>query len=141
MLSKRVISESPIRPREDFYVYCRQYGLWPSEVAGINPQTKPQALQAFNPEDLITHSYPPTLLLQGDQDTDVPFQMSLRMENVLTRQRVEHRLYRMVGFDHLFDVFPDGLPPKGNPIGLQNPKVAEAFRAVLSFLAKYVKAS
>jgi hypothetical protein len=63
------------------------------------------------------------------------------MENVLTRQGVEHRLYRMVGFDHMFDVFPDGLPPKGNPIGLQNPKVAEAFRAVLSFLAKYVKMS
>jgi dipeptidyl aminopeptidase/acylaminoacyl peptidase len=141
VLSKRVISESPIRPREDFYVYCRQYGLLPSEVAGINSQTEPQKLQAFNPEDLVTHAYPPTLLLHGDQDTDVPFQMSLRMENALTRQGVEHRLYRMLGFDHLFDVFPDGLPPKGNPIGLQNPKVSEAFRAVLSFLAKYVKTS
>jgi acetyl esterase/lipase len=141
VLSKRVISESPIRPREDFYVYCRQQGLWPSEVAGINPRTESQKLQAFNPEDLVTHAYPPTLLLQGDQDTDVPFQMSLRMDKVLTRQGVAHRLYRMVGFDHLFDVFPDGLPPKGNPTGLRNPKVAEAFRAVLSFLAKYVKAS
>jgi dipeptidyl aminopeptidase/acylaminoacyl peptidase len=79
--------------------------------------------------------------LQGDQDTDVPFQMSVRMDKVLTRQGVEHRLYRMEGFDHLFDVFPDGLPPNGKPIGLRNPKVAEAFRSVLSFLAKYMKTS
>jgi acetyl esterase/lipase len=140
-LSKRALSESPIRPREDFYVYCRQNGLWPTEVAGIHPRVEPQKLRAFNPEDLVTHAYPPTLLLQGDQDTDVPFEMSLRMDNVLARQGVQHRLYRMVGFDHLFDVFPDGLPPKGNSIGLQNPKVAEAFRAVLSFLAKYMRTS
>lgn len=122
VLSKRVISESPIQPREEFYVYCRQYGLWPSEVAGINSHTKARRLRALNPEDLVTRSYPSTLLLQGDQDTDVPFEMSLRMEEALTRQGVEHRLYRMVGFDHLFDVFPQGLPPKGSPIGLQDPK-------------------
>jgi len=39
---------------------------------------------------------------------------------------------------HLFDVFPDGLPPEGKPTGLQNPKVAAAFEVVLSFLAKHV---
>jgi hypothetical protein len=61
------------------------------------------------------------------------------MAAVLEREGVEHRLYRMEGFNHLFDVYPDGLPPQGQPIGLQNVKVAEAFRAVLAFLAKHVR--
>jgi hypothetical protein len=40
--------------------------------------------------------------------------MSERMAAALKGQRVEHRLYRMEGFNHMFDVFPDGLPPEGN---------------------------
>jgi hypothetical protein len=61
------------------------------------------------------------------------------MAAVLERERVEHRLYRMESFNHLFDVFPDGLPPQGQPIGLQNAEVAEAFQAVLTFLAKHLR--
>jgi acetyl esterase/lipase len=134
----QVLSESPFGPRNDFYVYCRQNGLWPQEVAGLNPDTEPEKFEPYTPERLVTSAYPPTLMLHGDRDTDVPFQMSERMAAVFKRQRVDHRLYRMEGFNHLFDVFPDGLPPEGQPTGLRNPRVAAAFEVVLSFLAKHV---
>jgi acetyl esterase/lipase len=138
IVGDQVISGSPPAPRMDFYVYCRQNGLWPQEVAGLDPDSEPEKFKPYSPESLVTAEYPPTLLLHGDRDTDVPFEMSERMAAAFTRQRIEHRLYQMEGFDHGFDVFPDGFPPQGKPIGLQHPKVAAAFEEVLSFLAKHV---
>ena len=133
-----ILSESSPNPRSDFYVYCRQKGVWPQQVVGLDPDTDAEKFEPYSPERLVTSTYPPTMLLHGDRDTDVPFYLSERMAAVLEREHVEHRLYRMGGFNHLFDVFPDGLPPQGQPIGLQNAKVAEAFQAVLTFLAEYV---
>jgi hypothetical protein len=63
--------------------------------------------------------------------------MSERMTAVFKRQGVVHQLYRLEGFNHAFDVFPD-YPPQGPPTGLNRPKVAEAFEVVLSFLTKQV---
>jgi hypothetical protein len=60
------------------------------------------------------------------------------MAAALQQQHIEHSLYRVRGFNHLFDVFPDGLPPAGKPIGLQNPQAAAAFQAALLFIAKHI---
>jgi acetyl esterase/lipase len=138
VVSNRVLSESPDLPRQQFYVYCRQNGRWPQEIAGFDPLSELEKLYNLSPERLVGPRYPPTFLLHGDRDTDVPYQMSERMADALQRQGVEHRLSRMVGFNHLFDVFPDGLPPVGKPTGLQNRKVASAFQDVLDFLSRYV---
>jgi len=97
----QTLSESPTSPRSDFYVYCRQNGRWPHEVAGLDPDTESEKLEPYTPERLVTSEYPPTLLLHGDRDTDVPFQMSERMAAVFTRHRVEHRLQRMEGSDRV----------------------------------------
>ncbi len=131
----RVISESPPTTRNDFYIYCRQNGLWPREVVGFNPVTGSDTLASYSPERLVTPAYPATLLLHGDRDVDVPFQMSERMAAVFKRQGVAHQLYRLEGFNHAFDVFSD-YPPQGPPTGLNRPKVAEAFEVVVSFLRK-----
>jgi hypothetical protein len=40
----------------------------------------------------------------------------------------------MKGFNHLFDVFPDGPPLQGRAIGLRNPQVRAAFDEVIIFL-------
>lgn len=138
VLGGHVLSESPPFPRNDFYVYCRQNGRWPQEVAGLDSAAQPEKFEPYTPERLITSAYPPTLLLHGDRDTDVPYQMSERMAAVFKRHRVTYRLYRMGGFNHMFDVFPDGFPPQGPPRGLKHPRVAEAFQVVLSFLTQYV---
>jgi len=137
-ISRNEISEAEVEPRVNFYFYCRQNGLWPKEVAGFDPVTEREKLLAYSPDRLVKPGYPPTLLLHGDRDTDVPFQLSEQMAAALEHQHIEHSLYRMRGFYHLFDVYPDGPPFEGKGIGLQNPQAAAAFQAALLFIAKHI---
>jgi acetyl esterase/lipase len=109
-------------PRWLFYLFCRQQGLWPREVAGYDPDTDLQVFERFCPVRNVTRDYPRTLLLHGDQDTDVPFELSKQMAAALKAHNVPHRLITMKGLGHVFDVFPDGT--EGKPIGLKHPKVA-----------------
>jgi acetyl esterase/lipase len=130
-----VIAESQSDQRWLFYLYCRQQGLWPKEVTGYDPHTEPQAFEQFCPVRKVTTDYPPTLLLHGDQDTDVPFEQSTQMAAALKQHQIPHRLIAMKGFGHVFDVYPDN---SGEPIGLKHPQVAEAFETVLAFLKEHV---
>jgi dipeptidyl aminopeptidase/acylaminoacyl peptidase len=130
-----VITGSQSDQRWLFYLYCRQQGLWPKEVTGYDPDTEPQAFERFCPVRNVTQDYPPTLLLHGDEDTDVPFEQSSQMAIALKQHQVPHQLITMKGFGHVFDVYPDS---SGEPIGLKHPKVAEAFEMVLAFLKKHV---
>jgi acetyl esterase/lipase len=133
-----VLTESSPEQRIAFYVFCRQTGRWPLEVASVDPHLNPQDFAPYNPEGLVTASYPPTFLLHGDRDTEVPFLMSLRMADSLKRHGVEYRFYRMKGFNHLFDVYPDALPPEGHAIGLRNQQVKLAFDEVMIFLKRRI---
>jgi acetyl esterase/lipase len=130
----KVLSGSPIFPRVTFYNYCRQNGLWPKEVTALDPDTEPEKLERYCPVRHVTREYPPTLLLYGDRDSDVPFEESVRMAAALERHQVPHQLITMRNYDHLFDVFPAGWPSQGPPTELKDPKVIEAFDAVLAFL-------
>jgi acetyl esterase/lipase len=120
-----------------FYLFCRQHGLWPKEVTGYDPYTEPQAFEQYCPVRQITREYPPTLLLHGDKDTDVPFDLSKNMAAVLEQHQVPNRLIAMEGLGHVFDIYPDSSRPR-EPIGLKHPRVAGAFDAVLAFLAEYM---
>ncbi len=121
-----------------FYLYCRQQGLWPQEVTGHNPHADPRAFEQFCPDRNVTQDYPPTLLLHGDKDTDVPYELSIQMAAALKEQHVPHRLITMKGLGHGFDFHPDGLL-EGEPAGLEHPKVSETFAAVLAFLNEQMK--
>ena len=134
----KVLSESPLFPRVTFYNYCRQNGAWTKEVAGRDPASEPVKLEPFCPVRQVTKDYPPTLLLHGDRDRDVPFAESERMAAALKQHGVSHRLIRMQGYDHLFDAFPDGFPPKGPPTELKDPKVLAAFDEVMAFLKQHL---
>ena len=69
--------------RGRFYLYCRQNGLWCNEVAGLDPIKDLEALVPFCPVRNVTKEYPPTMLLHGDQDTDVPHEQSIMMAKEL----------------------------------------------------------
>jgi len=113
--------------RGRFYLYCRQQGLWPKEVTGYNPDTEPLAFAPFCPICNVTTEYPPTLLLHGDVDTDVPYQQSVIMADELARVGVEHELISMSNGGHGFDA-----------AGVKEPTVAKAFERVLSFLKHHI---
>lgn len=110
------------RGKDSFYLYCRQNGLWPLEVSGVDPKEDPDFFTPYSPARNVTSDYPPTLLLHGTEDTDVPYQQSVQMAEEFTRQDVEHRLITIEGGGHGFDGRAD------------DPKVKEAFDAVLTFL-------
>jgi len=110
-----------------FYLYCRQRGLWPREVAGLDPDREPAAFDSLCPLRNVTHDYPPTMLLHGDLDTDVPYRQSVAMADALRRTGVENELITMRGRGHGFD-----------GVGLQDREVADAFDRVLGFLKRHL---
>lgn len=125
-----VISESAAPERFQFYLYCRQNGLWPQEVAGHDPTREPRVFKRFCPVRNVTKAYPPTLLLHGDRDTDVPYEQSVMMAEALERRGVEHQLITLTDRGHGFD---------GGRRVVEDPVIAEAFDSVLAFLKKYLQ--
>jgi dipeptidyl aminopeptidase/acylaminoacyl peptidase len=89
--------------RDRFYLYCRQHGLWPKEVGGRDPDSEPEFFYPFCPIRKVTPDYPPTLLLHGDEDTDVPYQQSVMMNESLEEFGVDHELVTIEGGEHGFD--------------------------------------
>jgi acetyl esterase/lipase len=120
----KAISEAPPqRRRNRFYLYCRQNGLWPKEVTGHDPDAEPKAFDAFCPLRNISPGYPPTLLVHGTDDTDVPYEQSVLMDQELGRHRVAHELITV---------------PRGGH-GLSNvdrAQVLEIYRRVLAFIRR-----
>jgi acetyl esterase/lipase len=109
-----------------FYLYCRQQGLWTTNVAGIDPRTQDAALTPYCPARNVTPNYPPTLLIHGTRDTDVPFEQSTEMDKELARAGVEHKLIP--------------IPNAGHGIGDGEPKlVASAFAQALQFVEHHVR--
>jgi acetyl esterase/lipase len=118
----RVVSEDQAGLRERFYVYARQQGLWPREVVGHDPDRERPLFDPLNPLTRVTMDYPPTLLLHGDEDTDVPFEQSVLMAGALERHGVQHELIALPGRGHGFDA------------DMSDPVVAATFERVLTFL-------
>jgi len=112
--------------RYQFYFYCRQQGIWPQAVSGYSPLAEREKLLPFCPVYNIQPGYPPTLLLHGDQDSDVPFQQSLQMSQALTQQGIYNRLMIIGGGEHGFDQ------------DTKNPEVKRALDEVVNFLREQV---
>jgi acetyl esterase/lipase len=89
--------------RFDYYLYCRQNGVWLEEVTGLDRNRDARLLDSMNPMRLLTERFPPTLLLHGDQDTDVPYDQSVAMNLALQKLGVDSELITIEGADHVFD--------------------------------------
>lgn len=92
------------------------------EVVGLTPESAPRAFDPLCPIRNVTSTYPPTLLLHGDNDTDVPFEQSALMAAELKGHGVQNELIVMPAFGHIFDAMMD------------DPEVRSAFDRVLAFL-------
>lgn len=109
-----------------FYQFCRQRGLWPKAVTGLDPQKEPDKFVPFMPVKNVKGDYPPTLLIHGDQDTDVPHEQSVLMVRELKKQGVAHELLTIAGAEH-------GLA------GVDAEKAKAAFAAATRFLGEHLK--
>ncbi|HEY3340514.1 MAG TPA: alpha/beta hydrolase [Anaerolineae bacterium] len=108
-----------------FYLYTRQNGVWAKEVAGHDPAHEPAWFEPYCPLRNVGADYPPTLLIHGDQDTDVPCEQSRLMAAELARCGVAHELVIVPGHGHNFDHQGDGL---------RDPVVAGVYARVQAFL-------
>lgn len=121
-----VITESSGRNnRPRFYLYCRQQGLWPKEVVGYDPQKEPKAFDPFCPVRNVSAQYPPTLMIHGTKDTDVPFEQSEMMAKELTAKKVENDLIAIKDAGH-------GLG------GVKPSIITETHERVLAFLRRHL---
>jgi acetyl esterase/lipase len=110
--------------RFDYYLYCRQNGVWLEEVTGLDRRKDVRLLSSMNPVDLLSEHFPPTLFLHGDRDTDVPYEQSVIMNQALQRLGVDSELISMEGADHVFDQHFD------------SPAVQNAFEQIHIFLKR-----
>jgi acetyl esterase/lipase len=88
--------------RWNYYTFLRQRGLWVNEVAGFAPDSA-AAMNQFSPIRLLTKSFPATMLLHGDVDTDVPVEQSRRMAAELKTLGVTSELVVVPNGPHVFD--------------------------------------
>jgi acetyl esterase/lipase len=108
-----------------FYQFCRQKGLWPKAVTGLDPHQVPEKFAPYMPLKNVARDYPPTLLIHGDQDTDVPHEQSVFMAAELKKQGVTHELLTVPGAEH-------GLA------GIDADKAQDAFAAATRFLERHL---
>jgi acetyl esterase/lipase len=123
--SEAISEPPPSNKRSRFYLYCRQNGLWPKEVAGFDASREAKALEPYCPIHHVTDKYPPTMLIHGTIDTDVPHEQSVQMDRELARHGVPHEFISVEGGGH-------GLG------GLDRARVAGIRERVIAFLAKHL---
>jgi len=112
--------------RRAFYLYCRQNGMWPQRVSGFDPIKQANKFAPFEPVRGVTKEYPPTLLVHGTVDTDVPYEQSVLMEKQFKQHRVPHKFVTV--------------PNAGHGLSRGDPKlISDAYAQVLPFINKYMK--
>ena len=114
--------------RFQFYLYCRQQGLWPIKVSGHDPEMDLVWYSAYEPLQNVTPEYPPTILLHGEKDTDVPFKQSVLMADALRQHGVEYKFITNPDWGHGFE-----------GVGKKDPDVRKAFELVLDFLERHTR--
>ncbi len=84
------------------YLYCRQQGLWPKVLMGLDPDSEPRSFDPYCPVRNVTKKYPPIMLVHGTQDTDVPYELSVQMDQELTAKKVPHEFVTITNGIHGF---------------------------------------
>ena len=108
-----------------FYQHCRQHGIWPKAVSGWDPHIEADKFFSFMPVKNVTSTYPPTLMIHGTEDTDVPYEQSVMMAEQFESKGVEHQLISIEGGEH--------------GLGGGDPKeIDAAYEAAIAFINHYM---
>lgn len=126
LVSNKTITEATVHERFLLYLYARQTGEWIQEVTGINPLVDKEGLKKLSPIYNISKQYPPTLLLHGTKDVDVPYEQSAFMRGALVKAGIQAHLISIPNGEHVFER------------DFHHPNVQNAFMQVINFLKKHV---
>ncbi len=108
------------------YLYYRQKGIWPQEVSGFDRATIAEEIAPFEPVRNVTADYPPTLLIHGTSDTDVPYEESTMMAEQLKRHGVPFLLKPIENGEHGFG--------GGDP-----QQIEDAYEIMRQFIVKHLE--
>ncbi len=128
--SASVLTHADFGQRFPLYKYFRQQGTWTKEIVAIDPHSQRELLTPFCPALTAGPDFPPTFLVHGDNDTDVPFQQSLEMAERLKAQKVKHQLSILPGRGHVFDA---------SGKGMADPAIEKTFDDVIAFLRSTIQ--
>lgn len=88
------------KERGSFYKYCRKHGTWPQAISGWDHHSHPEKFDPYMTIKNVTKDYPPTLMIHGTKDTDVPYEQSTMMAQQFQKQGVEHKLVTIPNGEH-----------------------------------------
>jgi acetyl esterase/lipase len=127
LVGSKPISVGPIEKRYALYMHARQTGSWSKDISGLNPIWDKHQLLRYCPLMHVDANFPPTLLLHGTEDEDVPYAQSVLMAEKLSGAGVSNKLVTIPEGKHVFDEYWD------------KPVVLEAFEEVIGFLKEYLR--
>lgn len=110
------------------YLHYRQNGVWPEEVSGFDRAAIAEKIAPFEPVQNVTADFPPTLLIHGTDDTDVPFEQSILMVRQFEQHAVPFILKAIDNAEH-------GLGG-GEPRQVEN-----AWKTMRTFVVKHLTSS
>jgi len=96
------VSDSRLRKTDGgmIYLYGRQSGKWGGMIAGVDPLRDPGGIIPYLPLKNVSEKYPPTVLIHGTVDTDVPFEQSRLMAREFEKHGVPFQLLPVVNGEH-----------------------------------------
>lgn len=123
LVSDHTVTTGDIQNRYAIYVYARQNpGEWVRLITGFDPYLESNRIRHFCPLYNVTNQFPPTLLLHGTEDKDVPYEQSVKMDQMLKSTGCDSYLITIPNGGHVFDD------------DWENPAVQLAFNQVINFL-------
>lgn len=84
----------------DFYQFTRQKGIWPKAVTGWDPAFDAMKFHPYMAVKNVSSDYPPTAMIHGTADTDVPFEQSTMMAEQFKKHSVEHLMLSVPDGEH-----------------------------------------
>ena len=104
---RQTISDIRENPHDPCSSACNfsaeQTGTWPQAVTGWDPQREPEKFAPYMAVKNVTKDYPPTFLIHGETDTDVPHEQSVMLAAEFKRHGVHHRLVSLPNAEHGLD--------------------------------------
>jgi acetyl esterase/lipase len=88
--------------RSLFYLYCRQQGNWLPEVTGHSLPHDLEWFSKYCPSRNIDAAFPPTVLVHGRDDNDVPASESDGLADRFRHNQVHHEFHSLPGVGHGF---------------------------------------
>ncbi|MDA0587938.1 MAG: alpha/beta hydrolase [Planctomycetota bacterium] len=83
-----------------FYQFTRQKGVWPKAVTGWDPVVDAKKFHPFMAVKNVSTDYPPTAMIHGTADTDVPYEQSTMMAEQFEKHSVEHLMLTVPNGEH-----------------------------------------